>query len=109
MNAYFFKFDDGKSDSYYQGIAVANSISDLFWQIDEFGDPSAAKFIPASAYTSGFCVKITESKDYDGEGNYGFVTSDHEIGGCAPSREDDRWESMDWPDIKELLRNKKEI
>ena len=107
MKAYHFKFDDGKSDSHYQGIVVSEDLYDLFWLMDEFGDPYSAKFITAGKYSVGLCIKITENDDLDDEGNVTFEQSEWEMGGCLPLRDDDRWECIDWPDIKELFRNKK--
>ena len=55
--AYRFISDDGVPTGYY-GVVGANSERDLFWSIDEFGDPFRCELQKLS--NIGFCLKLSK-------------------------------------------------
>lgn len=72
MKAYLFRFlNDDNEPTEYQGIVVANTRKDLFWAIDEHGDPYRCEIKPISQ--GSVCFKY---EDYelllteDAESNY---------------------------------------
>ena len=62
MIAYFFRFVDFKGEpTGYTGLAVAANMTDMFWTIDEFGDPYSVEI--KSATEGGVCFLETEDGD----------------------------------------------
>ncbi len=64
MTAYAFRFinDDGKPTGHI-GVAFAQSLDDLYWTIDEFGDPNSIEI--ADVKNAGMCVKVDCTGDVE--------------------------------------------
>lgn len=81
--AYRFIDDEGVPTGYY-GVVGANSEYDLFWGIDEFGDPYQCELQKIS--DTGICIKLSKEfldpdcDDYLGDPFYQLEISDSVMG-----------------------------
>lgn len=75
------------------GVAFGRDWSDVFWAIDEHGDPYSVLLIHITASMRGsFCVL----DDYDEDtGMYG-SGRDHETNEYTPFLDDPRWSAPQW-------------
>lgn len=100
MTAYLFRFvDDEEEPTGYAGIAFAANKTDLFWLIDEFGDPYSVQI--AKVGQSGMCVKYEISEDEDVDSVY----SEVEISDMAYNRltgDKRAWKKPSWPELSVL-------
>ena len=100
MIAYWFRFigDDNKPTG-YMGLAFGQSQDDIYWQIDEFGDPNSVEV--QTAKLGGMCWKefaIPEGEDE------GFDREEHEIGEMAPDVFDNNgWKIPRWRKSDEAM------
>lgn len=102
MKAVWFRFLDestGKPTKFI-GLAVAANMLELFWQIDQYGDPSMSEIKPVEAAGASFCVGLR--KVYEGQMN--FITpkvTTLEISDSAPIEYDEwdkGWKAPKWPE-----------
>jgi hypothetical protein len=86
-----FKFinDSGEPTGYY-GFAVANSMVDLFWEIDQYGDPYSV--LIKKMKRSSMCVKVDVISDEELDFNQYEVSEDF-IGIL-----DDEFIKPEWPE-----------
>lgn len=67
MKTWFFRFvDEDRRPTGYVGMATASNLRDLFWTIDEFGDPYMAQVVQASGST-GICLHVETYRGQNGE------------------------------------------
>ena len=84
MKAFWFKFTS--VDNSYIGLAVAKDYEELFWVIDEHGDPFMCEVMRVEKSAS-FCAReLTEDEGFD----------DVEFSELKPCTEDERWKHPDW-------------
>lgn len=99
MKAYYFRLmDDNDQPTNFVGIAVAKNMADLFWAIDEFGDPYRCQIMPVTAST-GVCMytKVTRH----GGAVDDVERSDIEVSENFPyPDEGKKWKKPEWPNIK---------
>ena len=100
MLAYWFRFvnDDGEPTG-HMGLAVGRNQDDLYWQIDEFGDPGRVEV--QTANLGGMCWKDTKTPEGEDEG---FDREEHEISEMAPDPfYDKRWKKPKWRKSEEEM------
>jgi len=97
MIACFFRFvDDEDEPTGYAGIAFADNKKDLFWVIDEFGDPYSVQIAKIS--NSGMCVKYEMSEDEDVDDVYSEVEiSERAYYGLTGDKR--AWKKPSWPEL----------
>lgn len=68
MATYAFRWKDDNGNVTYAGVAVAKSLCDLFWTVDEFGDPYSAEYcrLPIAGAIC-FAVSKEQCDEYDNE------------------------------------------
>ena len=100
MIAYWFRFidDDGKPTGHI-GLAVGQDQDDVYWQIDEFGDPGRVQI--QTAKLGGMCWK--EKPIPEGE-DEAFDREEHEVGEMAPDPFDDKkWKTPRWAKSEQAM------
>lgn len=91
MKAYWFLFDNGINENgeyaYWIGLAVANDMKGIFWQVDEHGNPNEALYIKANfgSYCRMYLETSGDRYSPDSEG------CDQE-----PFKDDPKWKSIDF-------------
>jgi hypothetical protein len=75
MKARWFRFKEG--DGEWRGLAIASTVRELFWVIDQFGDPYSCEV--SKTYRAGMCALKTEDR--------GVEYSDEEL----------QWVKPKWP------------
>jgi hypothetical protein len=100
MTAYFFRFvDDEDEPTGYAGIAFAANKKDLFWMIDEFGDPYSVQIAKMSQ--SGMCVKYEIPEDEEVDAIYSEVEiSERAYYGLTGDKR--AWKRPSWPELSVL-------
>jgi hypothetical protein len=90
VSAYFFRFVDDEGPTGYVGFAYAKTKAELFWMIDEFGDPYGVE-LKTAPRGCGFCVF------QDPEDGH----SQHEISQSLPFRDLEKkgWKKPDWEGV----------
>jgi len=93
MIACWFKWDrDG--DSAWMGFAMAENKTELFWEIDQYGDPYTCEVI--SERRSGSHCSLVQVDEEDGW-RVVVERSELEVAEREPLVDDDRWRSPNWP------------
>jgi len=61
---YMFRFlkDDGSTPDHY-GIAQVKNMTDLFWEIDNYGDPTSCEIVKLNGASICFKTSLTEEED----------------------------------------------
>ena len=88
MTAYYFRvIQDGEPNGWV-GFAMAESMKQLFWAIDEFVDPYSVEI--KTAKTAGYCYhsEVVDGWQLD---RSGYQTSEHE-----PFFDEDKWRKPVW-------------
>ncbi|MEY2680655.1 MAG: hypothetical protein RL661_886 [Pseudomonadota bacterium] len=64
MDSYFFRFmnEDGTPTGRI-GLTSGRTLTDVFWEIDQYGDPCSVQIHPVKA--GSFCVHLQENEDQD--------------------------------------------
>lgn len=87
MLAYYFRWPGNN----WVGLAVAPTMNDIFWAIDEFGDPTGVEIQKAAR--GGFCVR------WDKDGS----TEEFEYSDSTPVFDEDetkKWVAFKWGGIR---------
>ena len=88
--AYWFKFEHTFDNSKFTiGLAVARDMGELFWRIDEHGDPNTVYLIPAKSGS----ISRTFTEVSDGE----YLAMETDGSEHEPSFLDHRWKLKAWP------------
>ncbi len=100
MTSHLFRFvDDEEKPTGYAGIAFAKNKTDLFWLIDEFGDPYSVQIAKTGNY--GMCVKYEISEDEDADDIYSEVEiSERAYYGLTGDKRE--WKKPSWPELSVL-------
>lgn len=90
---YWFRFIDRETGepTGYMGLAVARDMVELFWEIDQYGDPFGVEIRPVER--GSFCAHF---QDEPNEGTDLF--SEVKITEYLPGKE--RWRKPDWSDYE---------
>lgn len=59
--SYYFRFMSKGKPTGHIGLAIASSMRELFWEIDQYGDPSDVQIHPVQS--GSFCIKVVETED----------------------------------------------
>jgi hypothetical protein len=87
MTAYYFRvMQDGEPNGWV-GFAMAETMKQLFWTIDEFVDPYSVEIRTAKA--AGYCYHM----EVDGDE---ITPSKHEHSGHEPFFDEDKWKKPVW-------------
>jgi hypothetical protein len=91
--AYYFRFPNTESKYHgWIGFAVAKNKTDLFWEIDQFGDPFECEIKVA---TRGGYSKFIDSDGID------HWSCSHNFSNSEPNITDDGWKKSCWDGIIE--------
>ena len=107
MIAYAFRFPVDENIQWI-GLAVARDKHEMFWQIDEHGDPYSALIATVKSGVS-FCVKATEDRymdDATGEEDIDVEYEGVELSHDLSMWEDLRWRKPDWSGVHPTPTNK---
>ncbi len=104
MIAYFFRFVDEDKPVGWFGFALAQDQDDMFWQIDEHGNPNQCEIQTTTEFSWCGLWKPTDA-DYDGPLQwFGGAFVDHEVSESAYGLPDaSKWRKPPW-----LVRELKE-
>ena len=88
MLTYYFRFiGRNRKPTGHIGLAVAANARELFWEIDQYGDPGCVQLHPVES--GSFCIKITEDEELE-EINY----EEFEITDYLPDPKSRKWRSF---------------
>ena len=91
--------DDDGNPTGHTGLAVGQNQDDIYWQIDEFGDPNIVEILPAKL--GGMCWKDTKIPEGEDEG---FDREEYEISEMAPDPfEDKGWKKPKWAKSEQAM------
>ncbi|CAB4126094.1 hypothetical protein UFOVP73_19 [uncultured Caudovirales phage] len=63
MKAIAFRFTEGPTKKGFIGVAFGQNLEDLFWTIDEFGDPGLCEYKPVFEGGACWLEKMTYAQD----------------------------------------------
>ena len=91
MIACYFRFDINDT-SQWQGMAAAINMKDLFWEIDQYGDPYSCEIIEIQL--GSYCVL---AEQIEGMEDTAFMAKGYEPSQTTPFK-DGQWTKPKWPE-----------
>ncbi len=88
----YFRFVDNDIPSGYVGLAIAHNKIDLFWQIDELGDPFSCELM--SVRSASICFKQEEIEGEDDAGDT--INSELELSESFLYQDEYCWKKPNW-------------
>lgn len=109
MSAYYFRFmcDDG-APTEYVGLVVAANRTQLFWEIDQYGDPYCCQIKPLQFGCGSICLreKITTYPSGDIGDGFDEIEVDYsEIEFDPPDLKEKGWKYPKWTRDDVCLKN----
>ena len=97
MKAYYFRFlNEDNTPTGHMGMAVAETMADLFLTIDQFGDPYSTEIRVAKE--GAMCVRITDNEDEDEGPEVGELELSDEFYEAVEGK----WKAPVWPPYEEI-------
>jgi hypothetical protein len=85
------------SEKPWYGVAGANDLTTLFWQIDAHGDPHGCEI--KNLRGEAFSVALEVEEDDRGDGAYWDPTGEIEVYGKVPETDLEGWFHPDWDNV----------
>lgn len=96
MRAFWFRWIDDKGKKGWMGLAVARTPEELFWEIDQHGDPTTCEVLPVKH--GSFCVEVNSPmfQEATGESDVETRLRDFTPGEDFFCMQDVKWRKPNW-------------